>query len=170
MISLAIFDQNLTNIINSVIPHTNFFDYIFRFFSQQGYSVMIWIVIIFLLFLFEEKRNHKFILYFIVIFSTSILVSTIIKDVIKRPRPCIGTIASCPKDYSFPSGHSMTAFAAAGVISYFDKKRRLLYYSIAALIGLSRIYLGYHYFFDVVAGGITGYFISFGLTRLSINK
>ena len=55
---------------------------------------------------------------------------------------------------------SATAFAAATVLSFFDKKRRWFYYTVAMLISYSRIYLGCHYFFDVIVGAIIGYIIS----------
>ncbi|MFA6513419.1 MAG: phosphatase PAP2 family protein, partial [Patescibacteria group bacterium] len=49
---------------------------------------------------------------------------------------------------------------AATILAYFDKKRRWFYYIIAVLISYSRIYLGCHYFLDVVAGTILGFVIS----------
>lgn len=168
-------DLQITNFINSFLPHNQFFNLFFSFFSQRGNSILIWIIILVLLFIFEENRNHKFIIYFAVIFITSLLLTTIIKDIVKRPRPCQTNNVSikqstnypCPSDYSFPSGHATTAFASAVVFAYFDKKRKWIYYSIATLIGLSRIYLGVHYFFDVFFGLIFGYLIS--KTILSTN-
>jgi undecaprenyl-diphosphatase len=84
-----------------------------------------------------------------------------------------------PTDYSFPSSHASSSFFAASVLSYFhlknkNKKKKtsrinlnwpILYYSIAALISYSRIYLGVHYFTDVVVGAIIGILLAKLLTN-----
>lgn len=169
-------DFQLTNFISSLIPHNQFFNYLFAFFSLRGNSIFIWVIVIILVLVFEERKNPgiskkdiRFISLFIISFVVASIISQIlIKNIVKRPRPCtnsnyfqlVSTNFNCPLDYSFPSSHAATAFAAATVISAFDKKRKWLYFIIAILISLSRIYLGYHYFFDVAAGGLLGWIIS----------
>ena len=112
------------------------------------------------------KRDKKFIILFSLSFFLAFLFSDIIlKNIFQRVRPIqltrlIQPILTCPKDFSFPSTHAATAFAAATVMTFFDKKRRWFYYTVAILISYSRIYLGCHYFFDVVVGAILGYIIS----------
>lgn len=176
---LNLLDSQLTTFINSVIPHNQLFDYFFSFFSLRGNSIVIWAVIILLVLVLEErqhpgiqKRDVVFVATFLLsFFITSILVSFVFKNIFQRPRPqhlnnLLSTasvdngLAQCPKDYSFPSGHASAAFAAATIITAFDKKRRWFYYGVAILISLSRIYLGCHYFFDVAAGGLIGWTIS----------
>jgi membrane-associated phospholipid phosphatase len=64
-------------------------------------------------------------------------------------------------DYSsFPSGHALSSFAAAGVLlaaarmtNRHDARAALL---LAALIGFSRVYVGHHYPLDVLAGAAIG--------------
>jgi len=132
-----------------------------------------------------QKRDKRFIFYFILTLCIQlIVVNYILKPLIHRSRPTSNliynvrtgrdlsllradhdlplqiSIESCPADFSFPSGHAATAFTAAFVLSYFDKKRHWFYYIIAVLISFSRIYLGCHYFFDVVFGGLLGSFIA----------
>jgi undecaprenyl-diphosphatase len=59
--------------------------------------------------------------------------------------------------YSFPSGHSLLSFAAAGVFMYrFKDWRRWLSFSLACLVGFCRIYEGVHWTSDVVAGALLG--------------
>lgn len=153
-------DSTITYVINSFLPHNSFFNYFFSFFSLRGNSILIWLVIMLFLIIFEEKRDKKFIIYFLIAFLTTVfLVNVVIKNIVQRPRPTT-KISNCPKDFSFPSGHASTAFAAATVIAFYDKKRKWFYYSIAGFISLSRIYLGCHYLLDVVSGGIIGYVIS----------
>ena len=168
-------DTQLTILVNSVLPHTQFFDSFFSFFSLRGNSIFIWILLIIIALVLEERKNPgiqkrdiKFITTFILSFLlTSLLVNFVLKNIFQRPRPNFNnqqlTINNyhCPSDFSFPSGHASSAFAAATVITAFDKKRRWLYYFVAILISLSRIYLGCHYFFDIVGGAAFGYLISY---------
>lgn len=162
---LSNIDLTLTNFINSIIPHNKIFNIFFSFFSLQGSSILIWILIIIFLILFEEKKDKRFIIYFFISFLiTGLLTSYVIKPIFQRLRPNqrfnIYKNASCPEDYSFPSGHAATAFAAAAILSAFHKKRKYFFYTIAFLISLSRIYLHCHFFIDITAGAIIGYFIS----------
>jgi undecaprenyl-diphosphatase len=189
--TLIQFDFLATRLINGLIPHHRFFDLLFSFFSLRGISVFIWIILLIVAIILEERKNpgisqrdKKFILYFTISFlTTAFLVNIVIKNLVKRPRPSLTKApltlftdrtklsishstspSTCPHDYSFPSGHASTSFAAATVLAAFDKKRKWFYYGVATLISISRIYLGCHYFLDVVGGIIIGYVIS----RLSL--
>lgn len=57
---------------------------------------------------------------------------------------------------SFPSGHTTTAFASAAILGSRYKEGKSLLYSVAALTGLSRLYLGAHYLSDIIAGAFIG--------------
>lgn len=62
---------------------------------------------------------------------------------------------------SFPSGHTTVAFAAATVFAMEYKDKPLipiLSYTAATLIGISRITENRHWFSDVVAGAVLGFF------------
>lgn len=159
-------DYFFTNLLNKLIPHNIFFDYFFSFFSMKGGSILIWIAIIVLLIIFEEKINKKFILYFLVALGITSIIVFGLKNTVKKVRPTI----VCEKDFSFPSGHASTAFAAAVILSAFDKKRKWFYYTVAVLISYSRIYLGCHYFLDVIAGAIIGWLITKLILRFSISN
>ncbi|MBI4973176.1 phosphatase PAP2 family protein [Candidatus Roizmanbacteria bacterium] len=151
-------DARLTTYLFHIMPRLSFFDVFFSFLSLSGGFAVWGIVFIFLLILFEERRNHTFLLYFIAGSSfTFLLVNNILKEVFMRTRPLLNN--TCPRDFSFPSTHAATAFAAAVMLSYFDKKRAGFYYFVAFLVSFSRIYLGCHYLLDVVFGGLVGYLI-----------
>jgi membrane-associated phospholipid phosphatase len=65
--------------------------------------------------------------------------------------------------YSFPSGHTATAFAMAVTLSLLLKHRGLsvLLITLAVLVGYSRIYLLQHFLMDVTAGAFVGTITSF---------
>jgi undecaprenyl-diphosphatase len=61
-----------------------------------------------------------------------------------------------PDQFSFPSGHSITAFAVATPLSLFYPSLILGLLFCAFSIALSRILLGMHFLSDVVAGSMLG--------------
>jgi membrane-associated phospholipid phosphatase len=97
----------------------------------------------------------------------SLLMTIAGKDIIGRHRPPL-VDAVPPYEYSpsFPSGHTLNAIVVAGVIAYLlilrqrSAHARVITISVAALfaltIGLSRVFLGHHWFTDVLAGWALG--------------
>jgi membrane-associated phospholipid phosphatase len=67
--------------------------------------------------------------------------------------PCLGKGAGF---ISFPSGHSVTAFALAFVLSRAYPRYALLFYGLAVLVAVTRVYLAKHFPSDVVAGAAVG--------------
>ena len=57
---------------------------------------------------------------------------------------------------SFPSGHTITAFATAVTLGYFAPRLRWPLLALAVLIGMSRVIIGAHYPSDVIAGAAIG--------------
>ncbi|MGC9341470.1 MAG: phosphatase PAP2 family protein, partial [Bacteroidales bacterium] len=68
-----------------------------------------------------------------------------------------------PLRYSFPSGHSATAFALFIGISFLVKSwfLKLILLLIAIIVGFSRVYIAVHFPVDVIAGSLIGVLISF---------
>lgn len=82
-----------------------------------------------------------------------------------RPRPHLDWVQQVLSDYSFPSGHTMSAvifYVALALIlwSVFGRRIGVIALAIAATVtfgvSVSRIYLGYHYLTDVVGGLLAG--------------
>jgi len=184
---LIYFDTLTTNFIKNILPQNDFFDLFFSFFSIKGNSIIVWILVIILALFFEEKKHpgiskkdKKFIIAFTLsFFITTFIVEYPLKNIFQRQRPISNSFSNnsikfqlfltkCPASFSFPSGHAATAFALSTVLSLFDKKRRLFYYFIAFLIAYSRIYLGCHYFLDVLGGGILGIIIAKMMLKILI--
>lgn len=172
-------DNIFTLLLKNIFPANPLFNTLFSFFSLRGNSILIWLMIAGLTVYLEERRHpgissrdKRFTFYFFAGFLlTSIFTMFLLKNVFHRPRPYVefnlsNVSRTCPTDFSFPSAHAATAFAAASILTYFDRKRRLLYYLIAILISYSRIYLGCHFLLDVIGGAVVGTLISVILINL----
>ena len=76
-------------------------------------------------------------------------------------------------DYtSFPSGHTTTAFAIASVLACGYKGKiwiGVTSYTIASLVGLSRINDGKHWATDVIAGAALGTFVGVTLSKINFD-
>jgi undecaprenyl-diphosphatase len=79
-----------------------------------------------------------------------------IKLLVDRPRPGLDPLVRLPTDPSFPSGHAATSFAGATMLSFFAPRYRVLFFLLAAGIACSRVYVGVHWPFDVLAGAALG--------------
>lgn len=86
-------------------------------------------------------------------------LNQVLKVIIQRPRPEVMTFIH-ESNYSFPSGHAMAVTCLYGMLIYYFyhsnfKYRKLLIaisVVIITLVSLSRIYLGVHYFSDIIGG------------------
>jgi membrane-associated phospholipid phosphatase len=103
------------------------------------------------------------------------LAVTLLKNVADRARPPLAdptlqVVGSVPDSTSFPSGHSATAFATAVAVGLAYPRMRVPLLALAALVAVSRVYLGMHYWTDVVAGSLLGAAIGLatvGIVRLA---
>jgi len=90
-----------------------------------------------------------------------IVAFKILKRAVGRKRPCAIT-PHCwanllpPDQFSFPSGHSITAFAVAVSLGTFYPAAMPVLLFCAASIAASRVLLGMHFLSDVVAGSGLG--------------
>jgi undecaprenyl-diphosphatase len=75
----------------------------------------------------------------------------------------MGFILPPPDEYSFPSGHSINAFAIATAAAWFFPFMFVPLFIMASLIALSRVFLSLHYPTDVVVGALIGTAVSISL-------
>ena len=93
-------------------------------------------------------------------FFVASAVNFVLKDLVSRDRPpeAIGfdALVGVPGSPSFPSGHAMTAWATATAVAVLAPRMRWPVIALAALIAFSRVYLGVHFWLDVLVGSLLG--------------
>ena len=140
-------------------------DPIFKFITSLGNGGFIWILCTILLLLFKKTRKIGFMCA-VVLLASLVLNNLILKNLIARARPYdmiqgLKILVEAPTDFSFPSGHTASSFAAATVLFLtVPKKYGIPALVLAALMGFSRLYIGVHYPTDVLAGLISGVLIA----------
>ena len=135
---------------------------------------MVWFGLAIILGIRQTNKVKSIILSTTSAIALSFLVTTLLKSLFQAPRPISNfefQISNlCPNDFSFPSGHASTSFAAAVILAQFDPKRRWLYFILAGLISYSRIYLNCHHVADVVVGAVLGVIISSVILKITSTR
>jgi membrane-associated phospholipid phosphatase len=93
--------------------------------------------------------------------TTAAILVTLFKELFDRARPPVADpsldpVGIVPASASFPSGHAATAFAAAVAVALIYPRLGRPLLVLAAVVAISRIYLGVHYVLDVAAGTLLG--------------
>ncbi|WP_425471005.1 phosphatase PAP2 family protein [Streptomyces armeniacus] len=91
-------------------------------------------------------------------------LSEVVKLLVAEERPCRAVpdaappLAACPAsgDWSFPSNHATLALAAATGVALLWRGLAWLAVPVGLLTAFSRVFVGVHYPFDVLAGGLLG--------------
>ncbi len=117
--------------------------------------------------------NYRVAFLLITTFLITSLGVQIAKFIVDAPRPRLYFATELGKlhfvkgvvmlsHHSFPSGHTLTAFATGVLLTYLAKNKNWAYLLIfyGVLVGFSRVYLSEHFFEDVVAGSIMGVTLS----------
>jgi len=96
----------------------------------------------------------------------SAFLNHVLKGLFERPRPHFEHPLLVETSYSFPSGHAMESFVIYGMLAYlavlalrsWESRVAVVFEAalLVVLIGFSRMYLGVHYFSDVLAGYAAG--------------
>jgi len=151
---------------------------IFLFITHLGDGGMIWIIACVLM-LFFKKTRWVGVTGLLALLGSLLINNMLIKNLVARPRPFVRIedltiLIPIPSEYSFPSGHTASSFAAAFVfLRHLPKKLGIPAIVLASLIGLSRMYIGVHYPTDILFGVLSGWLLSWlaeGIVRLVRKK
>lgn len=131
----------------------------FTFFGSRKFLFPAYSLLILYFLIFKRNTLRSFNIAAIALGSTGLLFT--LKDIFKRHRPPYPLLANV-KGFSFPSGHSFSAFTFCGLLIYILWETQisiiwkwigsLVLFVFAAMIAASRVYLHVHYASDVVAG------------------
>ena len=155
------------------VVRNEFFTSLFRGITALGDSGAAWVVLSLVLLIPRKTRKAGVMSLTALVFSF-LVNNLMLKNLVGRVRPyevVEGLVPLIPRpwDYSFPSGHTGSSFAAAWVFyRKLPKRFGIPALVLAGLIGLSRLYLGVHYPTDVLFGVFSG--IGSGCIALLIMK
>jgi len=135
--------------------------WVFSILTRLGSTDPILVVSV-LLFAVGRKKEGALLFTSVILGS---LVTLPLKLAVPRPRPYMtipATIAyGMELGSSFPSGHSMRAFASACVLSRFWSRFAPAFFVLAVLVAFSRVYLGLHYPSDTLIGASIGLIVGY---------
>ena len=134
---------------------------VMRAFTVAGKAGALWGVIAFLAYLATGLETYDLLLVPWAAVAASWTVAEGAKFFFNRARPFIydtgiAPLIKTPSSSSFPSGHSATAAAGAITLSAIYPAFAPAFLISGFLVALSRVYLGVHYPFDVLAGIFIG--------------
>src|SRR5215210_6843893 len=161
---LVRYDRAIAAYLHSLAtpPLTTFFLIVTAFGSIEAVALIGVLVAAFL----AWKRRWLLLGTWLAAVGGSVVLNHLLKGLFARPRPFFEHPLLIETSYSFPSGHAMESLVVYGMLAYFAvlalrawRARTAVVFGAALLvllIGFSRMYLGVHYFSDVVAGYAAG--------------
>ena len=128
--------------------------------TSLGNLGTVWIFIALLLMISEPDKQQVGTSMLIALVMCIVIGNILIKNLVRRNRPFFHknykVLIKQPWDYSFPSGHTLSSFAAATVLFSLNQTVGILSLVLAVLIALSRLYLRVHFFTDVFFSMVLG--------------
>ncbi len=152
-------DESLFRIINGL--SNPLLNAIFIPLNYLG-STLFWIILVVIFWIKGHKRLSIYLLYAAAI---NTILSFSLKWTFLRQRPSENNVKDIlfieDMGSSFPSGHSENVFAGNAILSSFSKdwKFKIIFYVLAFLTAISRIYIGVHYPIDTLFGSLIGIII-----------
>ncbi len=135
-------------------------DPVMIFASTLGNNGFIWIVIAVVL-LFTKRYRECAIVMALALILSFLICNVTLKNLVARDRPfwideTVILKIEEPHDFSFPSGHTFSSFAAAVTLFLYSRKIGIAALALALTIGFSRLYFFLHFPSDVLASVLLG--------------
>lgn len=140
-------------------------DKIMVFFTTLGNAGALWIFAGIVM-LCTKKYRKTAIMMIVGLTIGLVLGNFILKPLVGRLRPFqlkegIELLITAPKDFSYPSGHTLASVISAVIILLTHKKIGYWALGVAILIAFSRLYLYVHFPTDIIGGALIGTLIAF---------
>ncbi|MBI5501280.1 MAG: phosphatase PAP2 family protein [Deltaproteobacteria bacterium] len=154
-------------------------DWFFRAVTWLGHGVVLAVLVLGPMLLFDRPNLRRHLLAMVLSVAVGALAVEAIKWATDRERPARHFMAAEIRgevevrmpgdalyDRSFPSGHSQAAFGTATYVSLVYPRWSIAASAAAALVALSRVYLGVHFPSDALVGALLGIVFSVAGFRL----
>ncbi len=158
--NLTVLDREIFLVVNG-LPHPGWLTTFFRAITNLESFGLVWLMLALSLIIFKVQTKDLFPKLILALILSAFVSQGMIKPLVGKLRPQYQLpgihVYTHESDYlTFPSSHAATAFAGAYILSKYLKKKRGHFYLLAALIALSRVYLGVHYPLDILFGSCLG--------------
>lgn len=155
-------DARLFELIHIEAYHP-FWLQLFGWLTWLGNGLVLFALLVPLLAWLDRRRLRSLLIALALALAVGGALVQVVKHSVDRPRPAsrFGKrmhIGQQPPRHrhSFPSGHANTAFAAAAFVWALHRGLGAALFSVAFLVGFSRVYVGAHYPADVIVGAALG--------------
>lgn len=158
---IAWFDYTILDWFQSI--HSEILTRIFQWITILGEGGALWVAVALTLLVWKKTRVIGVTMLVALLF-TLLVGNLTLKPLVARPRPCwrhpeIPLLIANPKDFSFPSGHAMSSFAAATALFMWNRRAGVFAILMAVVMAATRMYFYVHYPTDILAGMLIGIFL-----------
>lgn len=137
-----------------------FLDAVMPVITFLGDAGIVWIIAA-LVMMFTKKFRRTGVVMAIGLVLGLLIGNLLLKNVVARERPCwldssVLMLVKVPRDFSFPSGHTLASVISATVLVFSDRRFAFAAIPLTVLIAFSRLYLFVHFPSDVFCGALLG--------------
>ena len=170
---------SLFHFLNGLSGQYSLLDWIMLTLSNSNF----WIGVGAVLFLVAFRTKNSFLLGVLLgslmaLGASDLISFEIIKPMVARERPCWLIEArlihgKCGGSFGFTSNHAANAFAVWTVVARSFGLRSWaaqVTITLATLVAISRVYLGVHFFGDILGGALLGVLVASSLWALGLEK
>lgn len=161
-------NEKIFKSINRLSGHVSPIDLLMIFITNK----MRYVFLLVLLFMwFRNDFSKRISFHALISAGVAFFLNTLVKLFYYKPRPFVkhrvGILIPSKTDSSFPSKHTMLAFAVSTSIFLYKRTLGLIMWILSILTGFSRIWVGHHYPFDIIGSAFIGTMSSFIVDKIS---